>query len=98
GNVYIVGTSRSPTFPGINAGSIQAANAGRDDVILTKISPLDFIPTRAGSCAVLTACRQPGTYPCCTSEPTCTCRHEITDDADCTAGGKTATGCSITVK
>ncbi|HSS51266.1 MAG TPA: SBBP repeat-containing protein [Thermoanaerobaculia bacterium] len=96
GNVHIVGESESNTFSGVNSRSIQAANAGRTDVIVIKLSPLDFSPTHAGGCSV-PAC-QAGTYPCCTSEPICRCRPDLSNDADCTAGGKDVTGCSITMK
>jgi hypothetical protein len=98
GNLYLVGSSGSSTFPGVGAGSIQPANSGFFDAIITKISPLDFLSARAGGCSVATACLDADTYPCCTREPACTCRHRVTDDTDCAAGGKAATACSITVR
>jgi hypothetical protein len=95
-NLYLVGGSSSPTFPGVTSSSIQRTNTG-GDAIVTRISPLDFLPARAGSCAVLTACQEAGAYPCCTREPICRCRPQLTDDSDCAAGGRSATACSIAV-
>jgi hypothetical protein len=38
GNAYVTGETFSTTFPGVNAGSIQAGNAGYDDGFVTKIN------------------------------------------------------------
>jgi hypothetical protein len=39
GNIYVTGNTQSTTFPGVNGGSIQPLNGGRDDVFVTKIDP-----------------------------------------------------------
>jgi hypothetical protein len=39
GNAYVTGETRSSIFPGVNAGSIQPANAGGNDGFVTKINP-----------------------------------------------------------
>jgi hypothetical protein len=38
GNAYVAGQTGSAAFPGVGAGSIQPANAGRDDAFVTKIA------------------------------------------------------------
>lgn len=97
GNLYLVGETNSPTFPGSGATSIQPTRIGLQDAIITKLSPLDFLPARAASCSVSAPCLG-GTYPCCTREPSCTCRLPVADDTDCTAGGRAAAACSIAVR
>ncbi len=39
GSAYVTGHTNSTTFPGVNASSIQPANAGDFDAFLTKIDP-----------------------------------------------------------
>jgi hypothetical protein len=39
GNAYVTGHTLSPTFPGVSGSSIQPANAGIEDVFVTKINP-----------------------------------------------------------
>lgn len=96
GDVYLAGSTGSATFTGVNPRSIQPANAGRLDAIVAKLSPLKVDPQDTNGCSVQTC--GPGTYPCCTSQPVCRCRPFAEDPAVCTAGGRGAAGCSISLK